>query len=82
MSDSAQIELAGGVPFVSDADLEAALGRGRAAGAADAVVEENEAARIDGLRLSLAVLALLAALALFLTRLLPTQPVGGTRPES
>ena len=41
-----------------------------------AIVDDNEAARIAGLRLSLAVLALLAALALFLTRLLPTRAVG------
>ena len=34
----------------------------------DAIVDENEAARIAGLRLSLAVLALLAAVALFFTR--------------
>ena len=43
---------------------------------ADAIVDENESARIDGLRLSLAVLALVAALALFFTRMLPTVPVG------
>ena len=43
---------------------------------AQAVVDENESARIDGLQVSLAVLALLAALALFLTRLLPTRAVG------
>ena len=43
---------------------------------AQAIVDENEAARIAGLRLSLAVLALLAAVALFLTRALPTEPVG------
>ena len=43
---------------------------------AQAIVDENEEARIDGLRLSLAVLALFAAVALYLSRLLPTRPVG------
>jgi MFS family permease len=75
---SAQVELADGVPFISDADLENVLAdTGMPTAQVDAVVEENGDARLAGLRLSLAVLALIAALALFLTRLLPTQPVGG-----
>jgi hypothetical protein len=74
---TAQVELAGGIPFVSDADLREALAAADVPGAqADAVLEANESARIAGLRLSLAVLALLAAAALFFTRLLPTEPVG------
>ena len=81
MVAAAETELAGGVPFVSNADLESSLSdAGVDATTADAVVEENESARIVGLQLSLAVLALLAALALFLTRLVPTQPVG--RPDT
>jgi hypothetical protein len=44
-------------------------------------VETNAAARIAGLRVSLAILSLVAVLALFLTRLLPSEPVGGTRKE-
>ncbi|MBO3102930.1 MFS transporter [Cellulomonas fengjieae] len=74
---NAQVELAGGVPFVSDADLAPAL---EAAGLppqeVTAIVEENTAARIGALRASLAVLALVAALALYFSRLLPTAPVG------
>ena len=54
-------------------------GRGRRE--ADAIVEENEEARIAGLRVSLAVLALMAVLALFFTRGIPTVPVGHD-PES
>jgi hypothetical protein len=77
VSASAQVELADGIPFISDADLEDALDE---AGVPDTVVaaavEENESARIDALRVSLAVLAVLAALAIFLSRLLPTQAVG------
>jgi hypothetical protein len=77
VSESAQVQLAGGAPFVSDADLEGAL---EDAGVPDdlaaTIVDENTSARITALRLSLAVLAMLAALAIFLTRLLPTRAVG------
>jgi MFS family permease len=79
VTESAQVQLAGGVPFVSDADLEGALEKaGVSDDVASAVIDENTSARIIALQLSLAVLALLAALAIFLTRLLPTQPVGST----
>ena len=48
---------------------------------ADAIVTENANARIDGLRSSLSLLALVALLALFATRHIPAeQPV--TSPES
>lgn len=74
---SAQVELAGGVPFVSDAQLKTALAdAGVPSAEATAIVDENEAARIDALRASLAALAFVAALALFFSRLLPTAPVG------
>lgn len=77
VSDSAEVELAGGIPFVSDQDLETALAEtDLTAAEQEAVVDENSAARLVGLRLALAVLAVLAALAIFLTRLLPTRPVG------
>ncbi|WP_235534238.1 MULTISPECIES: MFS transporter [unclassified Oerskovia] len=84
---TAQVELAGGVPFISDAQVEEAL---TAAGLPDdevaAITAENEAARITGLRASLAVLAVVALLALFFARLIPTRPVGepaagGTGPD-
>jgi MFS family permease len=79
VSAQASVQLASGVPFVSDADLENALqAKGVPPAQADAVVDENRNARIDALRLSLSVLALLAALALYLTRLLPTEPVSST----
>ena len=47
---------------------------------AEAIVDSNESARIAGLRLSLFVLALLAGVALFLTRLLPTEAAGTKQP--
>ena len=59
------------------ADLEAALATTPLPPAEQrAVLEENSDARLVGLRTSLTVLAALAALALFLTRLLPTRPAG------
>ena len=51
-------------------------GRAPAPTRSTAVVAENESARIDALRASLAVLAVIAALALYFSRLLPTAPVG------
>ena len=49
------MELAGGgIPFISDKDLQAALDKaGVPPETADAIVEENANARIDGLRASL-----------------------------
>jgi MFS family permease len=72
----AQVELAGGVPFVSDADLEAALKKENVpAETSDAALTAYRDARIDGLRSSLAILALLAIVALFYAgRIPPTQP--------
>ena len=43
---------------------------------AEAIVAENEQARINGLRASLSVLALFVVVALYFTRLIPMEPVG------
>ena len=68
----AEVELTGGVPFVSDADLESALAdAGVEPTVADAILEENEQSRLDGLRAALAVLAALALLALFMVGGIP-----------
>jgi MFS family permease len=76
---SAEVQLAGGIPFVSDAQLETALAdAGVAPEEAAAIQEENTAARITGLKASLSVLALFAVLALYFTRRIPTEPVGST----
>jgi MFS family permease len=73
----AQVELAGGIPFISDADLEAALEEaGATSETTDAAVEANADARLDGLRSALAILAVLAVLALFLAQSIPTRPPG------
>ena len=50
---------------------------------ADAIVEENETARLDGLRASLAVLAVVALVALLFTRRIPTtQPTTATATQA
>jgi EmrB/QacA subfamily drug resistance transporter len=73
----ADVELASGIPFISDSDLESALDdAGVDATTAAAIVDENEQARVDGLRASLALLALVGAVALFFTRRLPERQPG------
>jgi MFS family permease len=75
--ETAEVELAGGIPFVSDADLDDALAQaGVDPATADAIVDENSEARLQGLRVSLSVLALIALVALFATRRIPTRQPG------
>ena len=75
--EQAQVELAGGIPFISDADLEDALEEaGASSETTDAAVDANADARLDGLRSALAILAVLAVLALFLAQSIPTRPPG------
>ncbi len=79
----ANVQLGGGVPFISDADLTTALAETDLDQATtDAIVSENEGSRVAGLRAALAALAVLALLALFASRNIPTrQPgEGGVRP--
>jgi MFS family permease len=72
VKSQASSQLAGGVPFISDSQLETALAEAHVPPkAADAIVAENETARIDGLRSSLSVLALLALIAVLLSRGIP-----------
>jgi MFS family permease len=74
---TAQVELAGGVPFVSDADLEAALEEGGATEpTTQAALDAYSEARLSGLRSALSILAVLAILALFLAQSIPTRPPG------
>jgi MFS family permease len=73
----ASTELSGGIPFLSDDELETALDEARVPPrTTDAIVEENETARLDGLRTALAVLALLALVGLFFTGRIPTRQPG------
>jgi MFS family permease len=74
VKNQADVSLASGVPFVSDADLEAALDdAGVSQSTATEIVDENEQARIAGLRASLAVVALVSLGALLFTRKIPAQ---------
>ena len=64
VTSKAQTNLAGGIPFMSDSDLKAALVDAHVPQAtADAVVNTNQQSRIDGLRAALAALALIALIA-------------------
>ena len=77
VSAQADVELASGIPFMSDADLEKALVEaGLDDDAAEAVLAENEEARLEGLQTALATLALLALGGLFSSRRIPTRAVG------
>jgi MFS family permease len=77
LSARATTELSSGIPFVSDADLDAALQKANVpADTANAIVSENAQSRLNGLRAALAVLALIALLALVLTRRVPSVQPG------
>ncbi len=74
LASQAQVELAGGIPFISDKDLQAQLDKaGVPAKTADAIVAENADARIAGLRSALSLLAVIALIALFFSRRIPTK---------
>jgi MFS family permease len=79
VKSQASVELAGGVPFVSDADLEAALEEAGASDAStEAALDAYADARLDGLQSALAILAAACIGALFFTSRIPkTQPRGG-----
>ena len=78
VKQQAQVQLAGGVPFISDADLNAALDKAHVSSrAADDAVSAYQHARITGLKSGLAILALATILALVFSRAIPTtQPKG------
>jgi hypothetical protein len=77
VTQQANVELASGVPFISDAQLESALQEaGVDQQTTQAILDVNEEARLDGLRTALALLAVFSAVALFFTRRLPLRPVG------
>lgn len=67
------IELQSGVTFLSDAQLKTALDEaGTRKAVAQAAMEANAEARLDGLRAALAILALASVLALYFTSRIPT----------
>ena len=83
VATSASTELASGIPFVSDADLAKELEKADVPpDTAEAIVEENEDARLEGLRAALAVLAVFGLLALFTSRGLPDRQPGSAPTSS
>ena len=79
LSATAEVQLAGGAPFIPDSALQGALeDAGVDEQVADAVAEANTASRIAGLRSALAVLAGLALLALAFTGGMPARQPGTT----
>jgi MFS family permease len=68
----ANVELAAGVPFISDADLEAALeNAGVDDQVSEAVADDYAGARLAGLRTALSLLAVFGVIALYFTRRIP-----------
>jgi len=84
VKSKAQTELASGVPFMSDADLRTALDKsGVPTATADEIVKENSSARLDALRSSLSVIAVIALIALYCGGSIPRdQPVRAGPAES
>jgi EmrB/QacA subfamily drug resistance transporter len=77
VSKQASTQLAAGVPFVSDADLQQALKKAGVSGeTASAIEDENAKARLRALRSALAIVALVAALALLCSGGIPTRQPG------
>jgi MFS family permease len=82
LSSQAQVQLAGGVPFIPDEQLSRALADAGVTGeTATAVIEENEAARLDGLRSALLVLAVIALIALFFANGVPERQPSDLAPS-
>ena len=82
VTENAEVQFAAGVPFVSDKDLAAALEEANVPPTtADAIVEENTAARVRALQVSFALLALFAVAALPVAGRLPGTPAVSRRPN-
>jgi MFS family permease len=82
VKQQASVELASGVPFLSDTALEEALvDAGQSEEVTQAVLDDNRDARIRGLDAALAVLALLAIVSLFFTGGIPSRQPGSAQAE-
>jgi EmrB/QacA subfamily drug resistance transporter len=80
VKSDAQVQLAGGVPFVSDADLRAALDEEHVPPRqTEAALDAYADARLSGLTSALAILALLVIVALFLAQRIPSKQPGAAR---
>ncbi|MET9610719.1 MFS transporter [Streptomyces sp. NPDC006512] len=75
VKSEATVTLESGVPFMSDAQLKTALDEaGTSPEVTSAAIDANSAARLDGLRAALAILAFAALIAMFFTQRIPTAP--------
>jgi hypothetical protein len=75
VKSQATVQLAGGVPFLSDVALQDGLSKAEVAPVViQAALDANRQARVDGLRSALSVLALIALVGLFAARRIPDQP--------
>ncbi|AWZ05643.1 MULTISPECIES: MFS transporter [unclassified Streptomyces] len=82
VKSQATLSLESGVAFMSDAQLKTALeGAGTSPEVAEAALDANTAARLDGLRAALAILALTALLAMFFTQRIPSTPAKTAEPD-
>jgi MFS family permease len=74
VTSQAEVKLTAGVPFVSDADLDEALEAAGVEGpTAEAIVDENSDARLNGLRAALSVLGILALVAVCFSGGIPSR---------
>ncbi|MFD8980376.1 MFS transporter [Streptomyces sp. NPDC059564] len=81
VKSQATVKLESGVSFMSDAQLTTALEEaGTSPEVTSAAIDANSAARLDGLRAALAILALAALLSLFFTQRIPAAPARAAKP--
>jgi len=77
MKDQANVNLAAGAPFMSNADVTAQMEKaGVPADVQDDVLAQNEASQIEGLRAALSILAVLGVVSLFFTGRIPNKQPG------
>ncbi len=77
VKDKANTELASGISFMSDKQLEAAAKEaGASSEVTEAALDANAQARLDGLRAGLVTLILIAAIAIFFVGRIPTRQPG------
>jgi Na+/melibiose symporter-like transporter len=77
VTEQATVHLEGGAPFMSDAQLNDALeAAGAGSDTSQAALDANAAARLDGLRASLGILAGMSVVSLFFVHRVPTRQPG------